>query len=135
MPPLWVLSMQMTSTIKLATESRKIAAVDFDGTLRSYKGDPVDGSKRGMRWLDENGYDIVIWTCSDRSDQEIMDWLSKHGYPKPRAINQEVSGWQTHSPKIVAQVYIDDRGIGWQGWRSAIRSLEYRHDNQSRSVV
>jgi hypothetical protein len=106
----------------------KIAAVDFDDTLckRGGKtdGEPVEGSRKGMEWLRENGYFIVIWTCSNKSDEEILDWLAHHGYPEVDGINKELTQWKTHSPKIVATVYIDDRAAGWSGWSKAIKWLK-----------
>jgi len=106
----------------------RIAAVDFDDTLRvrtgKRKGERVEGSLAGMRWLADNGFAIVIWTASIMPDEEILGWLKDKGYPEVKGVNKELTRWETHSPKIVAHVYIDDRGVGWEGWHKAVKWLE-----------
>jgi len=106
----------------------KIAAIDFDDTLRirggKHDGEPVEGSRKGMEWLDDNGYFLVIWTCSNKSDTEILTWLAQHGYPEVHGINKELTEWKTHSPKIVATLYVDDRAGMWEGWSKLIKWLK-----------
>lgn len=110
----------------------KIAAVDFDDTLRRRggvkDGERVEGSRKGMWWLHENGYAIVIWTCSDLPDAQILNWLEEKGYPPVAGINGGLTDWDARvaSPKIVAHVYIDDRAAMWQGWSACIKWLAAR---------
>ena len=118
----------------------RIAAVDFDDTLRrrggKSEGERVSGSKRGMWWLYDHDYAIIIWTCSDWSDTQILDWLMHKGYPPVAAINRGLTPWDEYSssPKVVAHVYIDDRAAMWQGWNACIAWLERQHPAVSKKV-
>lgn len=111
----------------------KLAAVDFDDTLcRPVKGqgygwgcgDPVEGAVRGMHDLVKMGYAIVIWTCRDDTGP-IIPWLQANGFPEVLGVNIDPIDYGS-SPKIVADVYIDDRAAGWQGWRKAIQWIRNR---------
>lgn len=121
------------------TVATKIAAVDFDDTLRRrgglHEGERVEGSRKGMWWLHDNGYAIVIWSCSNWPNSAIFEWLEQNGYPEPHAINAELTNWETHSPKIVAHVYIDDRAAMWSGWSACIKWLKNRSSVHTRKAA
>lgn len=113
------------------------AAVDFDGTLAEpikaddprhlagpHKGPPpVDfmqprkGAVAGMRRLKDAGWKVIIWTVRDDATAITM-WLDKHGIPHD-GINYNTDQ-PTNSPKMVADVYIDDRAVDPADWGRAV---------------
>jgi len=106
----------------------QIYAVDFDGTIVEHKypliGDELPLALKTLSELQERGDKVIIWTC--RSGDKLlymMDWFNKHNF-KPDAVNSNYSAkyWDA-TPKIYADLYIDDRNIGgFIGW-SKIREI------------
>lgn len=96
-------------------------AVDFDGVIHTYDqgwkdgsiyGDVIPGAWESLVALQED-YEVVIFTARD-TDQ-VFEWMKLKGCPlkelhvtniKPRAI-----------------VYLDDRGLRFDGWESAMKVL------------
>lgn len=105
-----------------------IVAIDFDGTLAEYDGwrgkgvfgQPVKGAVTSCWALAEMGCTLVVWTCRHREELAIHKWLVDNGFPRFHGVNCDVSGLPDRSPKIVADVYVDDRAVGWQGWYHAV---------------
>ncbi len=112
-----------------------IVAVDFDGTLATYDiwrgpgiyGEPVTDSREAMWRLHVLGCTLVIWTCRDE-DECILAWLESYGYPPVAAINEDVSGAERGDAyrKIVYDVLVDDRAVGWTDWAAAVDDIERR---------
>lgn len=108
--------------------SRFIVAVDFDGTLSRYDGwrgkgvfgGPVEGAVSACWDLYNDGATLVVWTCRNNESLDIHEWLVEHRFPPFHAVNADLSGLPDRSPKMVADVYIDDRGAGWSGWPDAV---------------
>jgi hypothetical protein len=101
--------------------NRPTAAFDLDGTVLSYKpgmassnqfGWPYPGVVSEMRKLWKDGWKIIIWTCRGRS-QELVDHLVRCNIPFDE-INVNTSG-PHDSPKIYADVYVDDKAITFDG--------------------
>lgn len=97
------------------------AAFDLDGTILEYSsgmasrdefGHPVPGIVSEMRKLWKDGWKIIIWTCRGRS-QELVDHLRKYNIPFDE-INVNTTG-PHDSPKIYADVYIDDKALSFDG--------------------
>ena len=113
-------------------ERKRVLAIDMDGTLLKYDGWKGDahygvpnpgiramlerianekfktGPKKGQRkWC------IVIWTTRG-SDGAIRNHLTKHNIPFDY-INKNPGGPPSKSPKIFADVYLDDRAIRFEG--------------------
>ena len=109
-------------------------AVDFDGTLCQYDfpdiGEPtkdqVDLMNRLIQ-MREDGHKIILWT--NRGDNEhysslgdALNWFSARGLDFD-AINQNLPGQKKlsgPSPKIMADIYIDDLAVNVNDWRDAI---------------
>lgn len=94
-----------------------IVAVDFDGTIVEHAfpeiGPLKSGAKKVLKMLHKKGGKIAIWTCRDGKHlDEMKTFLEAEGIPFD-AINENVPGVDfTTSPKIYADVYIDNRAIG-----------------------
>ena len=113
-----------------------IIAVDFDGTCVTHEYPKVGkeiGAALVLRWLTNNGHKIILWTMrSGRSIEYIPDtntnppsyipWSNELReavqWFKERDIslygineNPEQIAW-TKSPKVYANIYIDDAAIG-----------------------
>ncbi len=99
--------------------SRRTIAVDFDGVIAEYdgwKGVGVLGAPRAdvrevLQTLRAEGWKIIIHTT--RSEQEIVDYLVRHGIVYDE-INRN-SDYKTQGVKPVADVYWDDRAIPYSG--------------------
>lgn len=103
------------------TMKDKTIAIDWDGTVvldgqYPHAGEPKENSIEVMkRILDEGGI-IIIWTCRSGYEQQvrITETLHKHGIHN-FYFNEHVphiaSQFAESSPKVFADIYIDDRGI------------------------
>jgi len=101
-----------------------IIAVDFDGTIVRHEfpgiGRELDGALATMHDLKKAGHEIVIWTCRcGETLAEMVEWFRENDFC-PSAINSNavpVVGFAV--PKILANVYIDDRNFGgFPGWQA-----------------
>jgi len=109
----------------------KVVAVDLDGTILEYSGwkgqkhfgKPIDGAKEALQKLKDEGYVIVIWTTR-RNTADIAKVLNMYGIPFDY-INENPYQPPDCSNKIYADVYVDDRAVGFRGdWSKAL--LEVR---------
>lgn len=102
-------------------ERKQVLAIDMDGTLLQYDGwkgdahygDPQPGMREVLEKVREAGWLIVIWTTRG-SDGAIRSHLAKHNIPFDY-INKNPHGPPSRSPKIFADVYLDDRAIRFEG--------------------
>lgn len=111
----------------------KTAAFDLDGTVCQYQegmaednefGPPIPGIVEEMKKLKAAGWKIIIWTCRGKS-QRMIKHLKKHGVPFDE-INTNSSG-PHDSPKIYADVYVDDRAISFDGNTKGLAERIKRH--------
>ena len=100
-----------------------IIAVDFDGVIAEYDGwkgrgvfgKPMVGVSQGLTYLMANGHQIMVYTCRSEVD-EVEKYLKKYRIPYdyinhcPENDNQNL-----HPAKQYADVYIDDRGVCFNG--------------------
>ena len=93
-----------------------IIAVDFDGTCVTHEyprvGRSVGAEEVLLSWV-ASGHQLILWTM--RSGQELsaaVSWFAERGIPL-LGINENPQqlGW-TSSPKVYAQMYIDDAALG-----------------------
>jgi hypothetical protein len=115
-------------------ERPKLVAVDLDGTiidkLPHYThtgefGDPIPGVVEKLNQLRADGWKIVIWTVRQESE-EMRLHLEQHNIPYD-FINRHP--WQPPDggPKIIADVYIDDLAVNFDGKaRSFDRVTEFK---------
>jgi len=90
--------------------------VDFDGTIvDSYDvKTPLSdtklrrGAKEAVERLHDAGIRIIIWTA--RNDEaDVKRFLNEHGIPWDEF--NENTEFETGSRKVVADIYVDDRGV------------------------
>jgi len=111
----------------------KIVIIDFDGTICTYEfpgvGTPQPSVREALLKLKELGYQIHIHSCrtatywgrgaEERNHQitVIHDFMEENDLPYDKII--------LNVDKPVAELYIDDRGIGYRGsWLDVIRQVE-----------
>lgn len=98
-----------------------IIAVDFDGTLVRHDfpriGEEAPNAFKVLRKLQADGHRIILLTMrSDRDDgnylQDAIDFCADRGV-RFWAVNDnpDQHSW-TSSPKVYAQLYIDDMALG-----------------------
>lgn len=105
----------------MATERKKVLAIDMDGTLLQYDGwkgdahygDPIPGMREVLQRVREAGWYIVIWTTRSGGGA-IRQHLARHDIPFDY-INKNPHGPPGASPKIFADVYLDDRALRFDG--------------------
>ena len=96
-----------------------IYAVDFDGTLCSYKWPDIGIPNKPLIYIlaekRKHGHSVILWTCrvGDKL-KEAVDWCKEQGLEFD-AINENIpeirKKFDTDSRKIFANVYIDDRAV------------------------
>ena len=99
-----------------------IIAVDFDGTVVEHKYPSIGKEKpfacETLRQLAADGHKLVLWTVrSGALLDEALEWCSQRGvtwyavnssYPQGSLF----AGSKSASPKIEADVYLDDHNLG-----------------------
>jgi hypothetical protein len=114
-------NMNMIRRRTMPLERKKVLAIDLDGTLLQYdgwKGDahygkPNPGMREMLQEVRDAGWLIVIWTTRS-GDGAIRNHLTKHNIPFDY-VNKNPGGPGSSSPKIFADVYLDDRAIRFDG--------------------
>ncbi|NCN27123.1 hypothetical protein GW915_06055 [bacterium] len=114
-------------------------AVDLDGTIFNYTetGEPIliAGAREVMKDLFEQGHEVVIYTCrmteaSGESGKKMVADLIKRmlgQYDIPYTYIYK-------GDKFVADVYIDDRAVGFEGdWKDAGEQVSLMLDPKTNS--
>ena len=93
-----------------------VIAVDFDGTCVTHDY-PYIGSDIGavpvLRELVDAGYNLVLNTMrSGRLEKDAVKWFKENNIPLYGVnCNPDQQSW-TSSPKVFADLYIDDAALG-----------------------
>jgi hypothetical protein len=92
-------------------------ACDLDGTIFKKVsfpefGEPIPGMIQELRRLWKDGWKIIIWTCRTR-DEALLEHLTRFNVPY-NEINTNSDG-PHDSPKIHADVYLDDKAYCFDG--------------------
>jgi len=127
-------------------EVKRTVAVDFDNTIATYEGwsgigefgEPIENAQWALKLMKEQlGYEIIIYTC--RSEIGLVrEYLEKHEIPFDYINHNPKNAEYDLSPvKILADIYIDDRAIGFRGsWNETMSDLaKFRLWNADRMVV
>jgi hypothetical protein len=91
-------------------------AVDFDGTCVTHDYPNVGkdiGAVPVLRALNQNGHELILNTMRD--DSELLDaviWFSDHYIPLLGVNENPTQKSWTKSPKVYANLYIDDAAMG-----------------------
>lgn len=104
-------------------------AVDFDGTCVTheypYIGQDV-GAVPVLRELVEQGHHLILYTMrSGKLEKEAIAWFKEHGLPLYSVNSNPTQKKWTKSPKVHADVYIDDGALGVPLIRSITTSRPY----------
>ena len=100
-------------------EKPDIIAVDYDGTI-DFAGFPKVGKidKKALnvlKHLQNEGVKIILWTCrAGKYLDDAVECCKQNGFIFD-AVNEnidEVKKAGFESPKVLADYYIDDRGLG-----------------------
>lgn len=106
-------------------KNRKVLAVDFDGVIAKYYGfkgnneygEPIDieNMREELHKLKKENWHIIIWT-SRTGLNLIENYLNIHKIPFDSLnYNMHASENIMYSKKIRADVYLDDRGMTFDG--------------------
>jgi hypothetical protein len=93
-----------------------VIAIDFDGTCVTHEY-PYIGSDIGavpvLKELTDAGYRLILNTMrSGKSEKEAVAWFKQNDIPLFGVNkNPEQRSW-TSSPKVYANLYIDDSALG-----------------------
>ena len=96
--------------------AQSVIAIDFDGTCVTHDY-PYMGSDIGavpvLKELADAGYRLVLHTMrSGKLEKEAVQWFKKNDIPLFGInSNPEQKSW-TASPKVYADLYIDDAALG-----------------------
>lgn len=105
-------------------QSKLILAIDFDGTIvdDAYPGigKPKLFAFETLKRLQQEGHRLILWTYrSGKRLQEAVDFCADNGiefYAINKSFPEEQNDTEK-SPKIHADLFIDDRNIGgFVGW-------------------
>lgn len=94
-----------------------IIAVDFDGTLVRHDfpriGSEAPNAFKVLRKLQEGGHKLILLTMrSEKYLQDAVDFCMERGVRFWAVNNNPEQGSWTSSPKVYAQLYIDDMALG-----------------------
>lgn len=93
-------------------------AIDFDGTIVDHDypaiGKPSPGAIGWIKRFIELEAKVILWTMRDGTTlSDAKKYLVENGVPKLHGYNNNpTQKFWTASPKVLADVYIDDRGLG-----------------------
>jgi len=94
-----------------------IIAVDFDGTIVRHDfpriGAEAPNAFKVLRKLQEGGHKLILLTMrSEKYLQDAVDFCAERGVRFWAVNNNPEQGSWTSSPKVYAQLYIDDMALG-----------------------
>ena len=96
-----------------------VVAVDFDDTITEPSSYPITGKIRSdaitvLKEFHNIGIKIILWTCrTDMYLEEAITLCSKNGIVLD-AVNENIKDCK--SRKVLADVYIDDKGLCDINW-------------------
>ena len=94
-----------------------IISIDFDGTVVRHEypnvGADVPGAVDNLRWLVDQGHELVLYTMRSRKYLEhAIDWFKNRGIPLAGIQYAPGQSDWTSSNKCYANIYIGDDALG-----------------------
>ena len=94
-----------------------VVAVDFDGTVVTHEypaiGQELPGAAECLRKLVAQGHKLILYTMrSGEHLDEAVQWFDNRGIPLWGVNENRGQKHWTTSPKIYANLYIDDAALG-----------------------
>lgn len=125
---------------------KKTICIDFDGVIHDYSdgwqgedvfGQMIPNADTGTSVLKKKGWTVIIFTTRKKTDK-LEAWLKEHNISYDY-INENPAQPEHSSGKIIANVYLDDRGICFRGrWDSwllrEIADFEPWQEHQKREM-
>ena len=106
--------------------------VDFDGTIAQWApggfpaiGEPIEGAEYFLSLLKSEGWKIIVYSCRCGPELEaaMAEWLETNDIPYDEINVNSSYPWAAGKP--VGDIYLDDRGISFQGdWREAYQKVQ-----------
>lgn len=116
-----------------------VIAIDFDGTLTKKDNFPLSNEfkidENAIKWarrFQNEGAEVILWTCrSGDSLEKAIKELKKYNFV-PNFINQGNGKRFEKSPKINADIYIDDRSstnseINWKDYYLKFKAIKEKN--------
>ena len=114
---------------------QRTVCIDLDGTIAAYDhwrgpehfGAPLPGVQSALAKLKDNGWRIIIFTT--RGDKGlVLAYLNQHQIPFDFINENPDQPPQANPGKPIADIYIDDRALTFQGdWRKTTSEVETFH--------
>ena len=113
-------------------KKKLVIAVDFDGTLcmtdfpKILQQTPKQKKLlENLKKLKKKGHKLILWTCRGDNKKypaltDAIKWCKKKGLTF-NSINKNIKGQKKisgFSPKVIADVYIDDKCINYKDWKN-----------------
>lgn len=97
-----------------------LIAVDFDGTIVEHKypaiGKEIPFATETLKHLIKDGHRVILWTVrSGKLLEDAINWCKERGivfWSVNKDYDSDEGNGATGSPKVNADIYIDDRNIG-----------------------
>ena len=119
---------------KISTDPKRppVLVVDFDGTIAQWApsgypdiGKPIEGATRFLQLLNTEGWKIIINSCRSGGEHEaaMANWLETNDIPFDEINHNSDYPWADGKP--VGDVYLDDRGVRFEGqWDAAYQKVQ-----------
>jgi len=121
------------------SDKKLTIAVDFDGTLCEFAFPGIGEQRRSHKMLmskliqlRNEGHKLILWTNRGDNDEypvltEAVEWCRNKGLVFD-AVNENLPNQNKlsgYSPKVMADIYIDDRSLEFSETGSMERTLNY----------
>ena len=121
------------------SDKKLTIAVDFDGTLCEFAFPGIGEQRRSHKilmskliQLRNEGHKLILWTNRGDNDEypvltEAVEWCRNRGLIFD-AVNENLPNQKKlsgYSPKIMADIYINDRALEFSETGSMERTLNY----------
>ena len=121
------------------SDKKLTIAVDFDGTLCEFAFPGIGEQRRSHKMLmskliqlRNEGHKLILWTNRGDNDEypvltEAVEWCRNKGLVFD-AVNENLPNQNKlsgYSPKVMADIYIDDKSLEFSETGSMERTLNY----------